>query len=461
MSERVIIIGGGFAGLSAGTALAEKGYHVTVLEGRQVLGGRAYSFTDTQTGDSVDNGQHLFMGCYYQTLEFLRRIRTVCALHFQSDLTVHFAKAEGGRYKLSCWALPAPFHLLSGLMRLSSLSWGDRFRLLKLHKALKEAAKHPEDLDKITVEQWLKRWGQSERARRYLWDLIAIATLNEDPAIASAAPFVAVLSQAFFNDAQSSQLGFASVGLTDLYAHAARAYIEDRGGIVRLKAPVQSILIRQGRVEGVQLREGERLQADWVISTVPPPALLKLLPPAAIESEPMFQRLQQLKPAPIISIHLWFDRPIMKKKFVGLLDTHVQWVFNKSEILSLPKGKGFYVSAVISGAHAFVDWTDTRLQGLVMQELHRVFPKSRKANLLRSLIIKEHQATLSPGVGSEALRPTHRSPYAGLLLAGDWTKTGLPATIESACVSGHACAHIVTQGKPSATEKPVREVAHV
>jgi zeta-carotene desaturase len=168
-----------------------------------------------------------------------------------------------------------------------------------------------------------------------------------------------------------------------------------------------------------------------------------------IAAEPVFQNLQRLKPSPIISIHLWFDRAISRRPFVGLLDTHVQWFFNKSEILASSKTREGYVSTVISGAHAFIDWPDTRLLAMALEELRRLFPEARKAALLRSLVIKEHQATLSPAVGCEALRPAHQSPYAKLLLAGDWTRTGLPATIESACVSGHACADLIESSRAS------------
>jgi zeta-carotene desaturase len=169
--------------------------------------------------------------------------------------------------------------------------------------------------------------------------------------------------------------------------------------------------------------------------------------------------LKQLKAAPIISLHLWFDRAITRRPFVGLLDTQVQWFFNRSAILASPQSRQGYVSTVISGAHAFVEWKDSRLLAMTLEEIRRLFPEARQAALLHSLVIKEHQATLSLTVGSEALRPAYQSPFPGLLLAGDWTKTGLPATIESACVSGHACADLIAQ-EPSISSSLIKEVAH-
>lgn len=454
----VIVIGGGFAGLSAATQLAERGCRVTVLEGRQVLGGRAYSFKDTQMGDSVDNGQHLFMGCYRETLTLLSRLGALDRLPFQRNLKVEFRGDPRRTALLSCWPLPSPWHLLSGFFRLRTLSWPDRFRLYFLDRALRAAMLNPASIQDLTVEQWLIQARQSERARRHFWDLIAIATLNEDPRIAAAAPFVTVLAQAFFDDRSASRLGLSRVGLSDLYAHTAKAFIEARGGEVLLKSPVAHLEFQESRVAAVLLRDGRRLEADWIVSSASATGFLRMIPEDVIERHPEFNQVRKLTFAPIISIHLWFDRQISRSLFVGLLDTQVQWFFNKSKILGL-KDKPGYVSLVISGAHAFIDWPERRLLPMALEELRRLFPKARDAVLLRSLVIKEHQATLSPVVGSDAWRPAHQSPYDNLLLAGDWTRTGLPATIESACQSGHACAEIILR-REKQSPSTSREVAY-
>ncbi len=442
--KSVIVIGGGFAGLSAATALAAKGHTVTVLEGRQILGGRAYSFVDPVTGDSVDNGQHLFMGCYAETLQFLQRIGSLGALTFQPSMYIPFIGTGGRRAVLRCLSLPSPWHLYSGLLRLKTLSWGDRWRLRHVQTELQKN-ESVKDLDQITVDEWLVRCRQSERARRHLWDLITIACLNEDPRIASAATFVAVLKQAFFGDVNASSLAFANVGLTDLYVPQAMRYLEEAGGDVRSKCPVQRLEVSRAHVEAVVLRNGERLEADAVIAAVPPWALLKLLAQEWTEREPYFEKLKSLTYAPIISIHLWFERAITDELFAGLLDTHIQWLFNRSHIHHNAKTKEGYVSLVISGAHRFVDWTDKRILSMALVELKRLFPKAREASLLRSLVIKETHATLSPKIGTEEVRPDWESPIKNLWVAGDWTNTGLPATIESACVSGHRCAELISR----------------
>lgn len=445
--SKVIVIGGGFAGLSAATALTQANHKVILLEGRQVLGGRAFSFPDTVTGDSVDNGQHLFMGCYFETIKFLHRIGSGEGLVFQSTMEIPFVGAGGRRAMLKCLPLPSPWHLYSGLLRLKTLSLADRWRLRFVEQELRKPATVAE-LDSITVDAWLQRCRQSERARRNLWDLITIACLNEDPRIASAYPFVSVLKQAFFEDSQSSQLAYANVGLSDLYVKEALRYMEFRGGEVRAKTPVHRLDIQEGVVTGVQLRSGEHLEADAVVSAVPPWSLLKLVPADVLEREPYFAQLQRLRYAPIISIHLWFDREITKDLFAALLDTQTQWLFNRSRIHKDPKTEKGYVSLVISGAHTFADWDDKKVLSMALAELKRLYPEAERAALIRSLVIKESHATLSPVVGSEQYRPVHAAPLKNLWVAGDWTRTGLPATIESACVSGHRCAELINASSP-------------
>ena len=440
-AKDVVVLGGGFAGLSAATALAERGIAVTVVEGRQILGGRAFSFNDPDSKDSIDNGQHLFMGCYWETIKFLKRIGTLDKLHFQSTMFVPFAGPRGRRAKLSCWPLPAPWHLYSGLARLSTLSLADRWRLRYVEQALK-AETSMEALDQITVDEWLTQLHQSPRAKRHLWDLITIATLNEDPKIAAAAPFVTVLRHAFFSAWDASRMGLSVVGLSELYVPAAIKKIEKAGGRILTKSPVERLGLAGNQVTSVILRDGRRLAAKRVISTVPPNAFIKLLPQEVVEKDPYFQRITTLRYAPIISIHLWFDREITEHRFVGLLDTTIQWLFNRYKIHENPLASKGHISLTISGAHAYDSWPEKKILTLALEELRRLFPETEQATLLRSRVIKEHAATLSPSVGVEALRPAHVSPINGLWVGGDWSKTGLPATIESACVSGHACADL-------------------
>ncbi|HLY62216.1 MAG TPA: hydroxysqualene dehydroxylase HpnE [Terriglobia bacterium] len=451
MSDEVLIIGGGFAGLAAGVALAQEGRRVRLLEQKPHLGGRACSFLDSATGAVVDNGQHLFMGCYHQTIEFLKTIGTLDRLHFQAGLTVPFLGPDGRLSVLACPKLPAPWHLLVGVLRSGSFTWAEKLQILRMRRALGRADPSRNSPSSETVDQWLSGLGQSESVRRNFWNLICIAAMNEDPAIASADSFGRVLKLALFSSPVDSSLGWARVGLSECYTQAAADFIESRGGKVELSRSVNRFLIANGVCEGVTLADGESIPAGAVINAAPWNKFTDLLPPDLLRNEPFFTRILSLRPVPIISINLWFDRPITDLEFVGLRGTTVQWLFNKSKMFSLPgrpasPSATYHISLVLSGAHEHIGRDKEDLLSVALSELGQLLPAAKQAKLVHSLVIKERFATFSPAVGSENARPTARTPIRGLFLAGDWTATGLPATIEGAVKSGYTAAGELTQG---------------
>jgi squalene-associated FAD-dependent desaturase len=437
LAKRIIIIGAGFAGLSAGVKLAEAGFEVLVLEARSRLGGRAYSFRDPVTGDVVDNGQHLFIGCYHHTLAFLDRIGCRDKLGFQPVPRVDFIDREGNRSTFACPRLPAPLHTLAGLIRLGGLDLGDKLRSLRVGLALR---KPNGDRDPLTVAQWLDLMGQSDRIKKRFWYPMMIATLNEDPEIASARMMKVVLTEIFNNGVDGARLGIARVGLSDLYTEGARSFIEDRGGQVRADAPVTRIQISRSRVSGVELKTGEHLTADFVVSTIPPEPLNRILPDNLRTGE--MSGIERLETSPIVSINLWFDRPVMEGEFVGLLGTDCQWAFNKNLILGT-RSEANQVAVVISAARRFVDSTREQLIAMALSDLKLALPEARAARVIHSTIVKERDATLSHTLESDQLRPGPRTSAENFFLAGDWTRTGLPATIESAVMSGHTAADLI------------------
>jgi zeta-carotene desaturase len=450
MTEDVLIIGGGFAGLAAGVALAKEGTAVRLLEQKPHLGGRACSFLDSATGSVVDNGQHLFMGCYHRTIEFLKTIGTLDRVKFQPALTVPFVGIDGCPSVLQCPQLPAPWHLLIGVLRSNSFTWREKFQILGMRRALGGAASPPNDLSALTVDQWLSGLGQSESVRRKFWNLICIGVMNEDPGIASAQLFERVLKLALFSSSRDSSLGLARVGLSECYTQAAADYISSRGGKVELSTIVRGLQITDGVCAGVTLVDGERISARAVINATPWNKFTGILPPELLRSEPYFTRILSLRPAPIISINLWFDRPITDLEFVGLRGTTLQWLFNKSMIFSMPeRGSSAancqYVSLVLSGAHEHIAKAKEELLSLALREIGQLLPPAKNAKLVHSLVIKERSATFSPAVGMESARPAARTPIRGLYLAGDWTATGLPATIEGAVKSGYTAAGEILQ----------------
>src|SRR5262245_37828196 len=266
---KVLIIGGGFAGLAAAVDLTEAGNQVLVLERRSFLGGRAYSFRDRITGDTIDNGQHLMMGCYHSTLNFLKKIGAAGKLKFQPNPQVDFL-FESAHQKVShtsfkCPSLPAPLHLLAGLLRLGTIGWRERLGALRVGLELKRLNGDRGRLTDITVRDWLGELGQSERIQSRFWDVMALATLNESPAVASADMFARVLDQAFLHSKQDSTMVISRVGLSDLYTVDARKYIETEGGEVVLNADVGEIVFEGNRARGVVLRNGKAIDAETII----------------------------------------------------------------------------------------------------------------------------------------------------------------------------------------------------
>jgi squalene-associated FAD-dependent desaturase len=460
MSDESLIIGGGFAGLAAGVALAGAGRRVRLLEQSRHLGGRARSFRDAATGSVLDNGQHILMGCYHRTLNFLETIGTLDRVRFQPQMTVHFLERGERRSVLRCPGLPSPWHLLGGVLVSNAFSWREKRDVLKLGRALQRGRREAQgssgashgsnSIERMTVEDWLQSLGQSERVRRNFWDLLCIAAMNEDPKIASAAIFARVLGLAMFQSPADSRIGVPIAGLSDCYTDAAASYIHARGGQVELGKGVRAVLSSGGTVKGVRLADGEVIEAKEVVSASPWYMLARILP-VEIARHPFFAGIKALRPAPIISIYLWFDRPVTDLDFVGLRGTTIQWLFNKSSILSGSEcgpsaSKLSYVSLVISGAHDHISRTQADLASTAINELAELMPEIRAAKLLRSLVIKEPFATFSPVAGVEPLRPPSRTPVRGLYLAGDWTATGLPATIEGAVESGYTAAEAILAG---------------
>jgi squalene-associated FAD-dependent desaturase len=444
--KRVAIIGGGFAGLAAGVELAARGLRVNIFEARPRLGGRAYSFTDDASGEVVDNGQHAMMGCYTHTLAFLERIGATGKLMRQPNLHVEMIHPQRGTGAIIGSSLPSPLHLLGGILGYRLLSRAERLRaLLGGMRLMAMRRRRDPRLTQWTVQQMLVAVGQSANARSSFWYPVAIATLNESPLRAAAAPFAEVLARAFFRSRADSQFVLPKVGLSDLYTDDARRFIEARGGSVALKSAIAGLSVAGGRISGVRLRDGTDVATDACISSVPPRTLAGLLP-EPLRAAAAVRSLEQFDASPIVSTHLWFDRPVLTSEFVGLLGTTTQWVFNRSKLSANGHGNGPQcVSAVISAGRDAVEWDTSRVADTVVSDLRSLVPAARTARLLRSVVVKEKHATISPTPAAERLRPPPQTAMDNFFLAGDWVHTGLPPTIESAVVSGQRAAQLVAE----------------
>lgn len=443
----VAIIGGGFAGLAAGVELAAGGVEVTVLEERAHLGGRAYSFVDEETGESVDNGQHAMMGCYRHTLSFLERIGASNKVKRQSNLLVEMIHPRRGAGAIACPSLPSPLHVGAGLLGYTVLSLAERARaLLAGVRLMVMRRRRDRRLYDSTVAEMLAALGQSENACTSFWYPVVIATLNESPGRAAAGPFAEVLARAFFGSRSDSQFVLPAVGLSDLYTVDAQRFIEARGGRVLTRARVVDLDLADDRPLSLRLADGRTITADACISSLPPRVLDRLLPAEQCRRLGL-PALDRFETSPIVSAHLWFDRPVLGGEFVGLLGTTTQWAFNRSR-LSGGDGERQFVSAVISAGRDVVEWDNKRIAEQVVGDLCSLIPAARPARLLRSVVVKEKNATVSPSPAAERLRPPARTALRRFLLAGDWIATGLPPTIESAVLSGHQAAALAISNGP-------------
>jgi zeta-carotene desaturase len=438
----VIVVGAGFAGLSAATALADSGGRVLVLEARPQLGGRATAFRDRETGELVDNGQHVLFGCYLETLSFLARIGAMGNVRTQPSLELVCYDAARNRSVLHCPRLPSPLHLLAGVLKWDAIPWGDRLAALRVAGPIMSARRQLRTRSTVTVEpagatvqQWLDHHRQGKVLQEWLWHPLAVAALNQQPQHAAADPFVRILAQMFGPDPGAASVILPTRPLHEMYAEPARRYISARGGEVRTSA-LARLSVSDGAVAHVEVR-GERFMAPQVIAAVPWFALRTLFgSPSPIALEGLFGVVAQMQPTPIVTVNLWYDRTIMQEPFVGLPGRTLQWVFDKRHAFG---ESASHLSLVSSGATEIVAKTNSELSALAAEEVEASLPSARDVWPIRATVVREKQATFSLAPGQPA-RPGTRTELRNLFLAGDWTDTGLPATIEGAVISGHRAA---------------------
>ena len=450
MTTDAIVVGAGFAGLSAATALAEQGARVLVLEARPTLGGRATAFTDPATGERVDNGQHVLFGCYDETFRFLRRIGAEANLRLQSRLAVDIIDREGRWSRLACPALPSPFHLLVGVMSWSALGWRDRLAVLRMRSAIRGPGSSPSPGESETVRQWLLRYGQTPRLTEVLWEPLAVAALNQSIDSAAAASFLSVLERMFNGGPRGAALALPLKPLDELYAHPAREYIEQRGGTVQTNAVARVECPGDASVAGspgsglrVRVRD-ESMTAAAVICAVPWHALSDVFPDRPAVLRPVLEAAAHTEASPIVTVNLWFDRVVTERTLVGLPGRTLQWVFDKRAVFG---EQASHLSLVSSGAEDVVSRSNEELIALAVKEVCDAIPAARFAALVRGVVVREKRASFSVAPGQPP-RPTTRTGVPGLFLAGDWIDTGLPATIEGAVVSGHIAASLAAPAVP-------------
>ena len=422
--------------------LCRAGARVLVLEARSRLGGRATAFPDRDTGEIVDNGQHVLLGCYHDTFEFLRAIGAEANVQIQPSLSVSMIEPNGRPTRLVCPPLPSPFHLLAGVMDWDALGWGDRLAILRMIRPLRLAIRELSPGARTiaaspgeTVESWLIRNGQTDRLRELLWNPLALAALNQPPTRAAAPPFARVLAEMFGSDARAAAIALPVKPLHLMYAEPARAFLEAQASSVRTGAAAR-IRVDGSRVGHVEA-DGERWRPAAVICAVPWFALADTLDGASSSGlAATVDSAKRTEACPIVTVNLWFDKQVIDEPFVGLPGRAMQWVFDKRIVFG---EQASHLSLVSSGALPFVNLTNDDLIGRAYNELLEAIPAVRAAGLLRATVVREPRATFSLAPG-QPRRPDVVTDVERLFLAGDWIGTGLPATIESAVRSGHRAA---------------------
>ena len=430
----VAIIGGGLAGLSAGCALADAGYHVELFERRPYLGGRASSYELPATGEIVDNCQHVLLGCCTNLIDFYKRLSVENQIRWYDEIT--FILPGGKSSVLKSGSMPAPLHSTASFLASSVLELADKLAISRALLALMPSLPPDSNEDFLS---WLRKHGQTKQAIERFWAPVLVSALNDDLDCVSVRYAALVFRDSFLKSVEAGRMGLPSVPLSQLYA-AAADYIEARGGKVHYRASVDSIGLLEN---GIQLSgSGEPLRFDFAVLATPFNTIERLLPDTA-EFDPLRQQAEHFTSVPITGIHLWFDREITPLEHAVLLEHTIQWMFQKSKILRTRRESaenGSYLELVVSASKSLVDKPRQEIIDLSVRELSEFFPAVRQAKLTKSTVVKEIHATFSPAPGSDAYRPTNTTPWPRLFLAGDWTSTGWPATMEGAVRSGYAAA---------------------
>jgi squalene-associated FAD-dependent desaturase len=425
----VIVIGGGLAGLSAACALADLGFAVTLVERRSILGGRATSVRLRGLPEPVDNCQHVLMRSCTALLDFYARLGVRDQVRF--DREIAFIDERGAISSLGAARLPAPLHLAPGFARLRFLPIRDKLAIARAFLgALSGGAGSSEE----SFSHWLQRRGQTKRTVDAFWRPVIASALNEEPEHVSASYALLVLREMFLARRDGWELGVPKRPLSEMHAAPAEAYLSQRRARVLYRAETARLQVEGNAVTGVDLSDGTRLHADCYLTAVPYPELSRLLPPQ-LARHPFFSRPQGLQPSPIVAAHLWLDQPVTSLPHAALLGRSVHWFFNKTHDFGTCEG-GFHLALVTSAARALAGKPRQDLLRQLFEEIRDALPEARHARLLRAVVFKERRATFAPLPGCDARRPPARTPLRNLFLAGDWTDTGWPATMEGAVRSG-------------------------
>jgi squalene-associated FAD-dependent desaturase len=464
--NHTIIVGSGLAGLAAAVALAERNVPVTLLESRPRLGGRAGSFVDQTTGALIDNCQHVSMRCCTNFRHFCETVGIADLMRTEREL--FFIGPDGITNRFHSGLLPAPLHLFSAFRKLSYLSRHDLRAILKGLRALVRV--DPSASSAHSFQDWLEAHHQPTKVKERFWEVVLVSALSESLDRIDITHARKVFVDAFLANRHGWEMQVPTVPLEDLYGTRLIDWLRARGTSIRIKTGVERVLINDDKATAVELRDGKTLIADQFVLAVPHHRLLSLLPDT-LKSHPQLEGLNRLETAPISSVHLWFDRPVTTLPHAVLVGRLSQWMFNRSALRcetiageqSPPDRRllaggysSYYYQIVISASRSLAERSQQEIITEVVRDLTTVWPETKNAELVHSRVITEHKAVFSPLPEVDAIRPRQQSPIINLQLAGDWTRTGWPATMEGAVRSGFLAAENVFNhiGRPERLVQP-------
>ncbi len=430
MAEQVAIVGAGLAGLATAAGLAGRGFRVTLLEARGRAGGRASSFTDTSSGQMLDTCQHVSMGCCTNLAHFCHTAGIGHLLRPQPCL--YFMTADRRVSHFRADRLPAPLHLARSFLAGHYLTAAEKARVAWGLACLSRPASD----DDPPFLDWLARHRQTPRTVERFWGLVLVSALNEVPERVGLRYARKVFCDGFLRHRRGFEVELPTVPLGRLYGDALRPWLDRHHITLRLGQAVRRLTLAGREVSGLELRDGGTVEADWYVAAVPFDRLLDLLPAELVRCEPYFGNLRHLETSPITSVHVWYDRPVTALPHAVLVGCVGQWVFNRGETAP---GE-HYLQVVVSAARQFRGLGHDEVQRRITAELAQLYPAAAAAKLLRTRVVTEHAATFSAVPGVDRWRPPQASPLRNLLVAGDWTATGWPATMEGAVRSGYLAA---------------------
>jgi squalene-associated FAD-dependent desaturase len=438
VKKKIVVIGAGVAGISAAISLAEGGNEVVLIEGSMRLGGRACSFIDNTSGEVIDNGQHVMMGAYHNFLQIVDQLGTSSNLHWQNGLKVVYHEKGGKRFTLNAGMLPGKLGMILGLITFKPLDIKSKICIISFFI---KAYKNRLDTSIKTISQLLTEENQTDNSITIFWTPLVLAVMNASLNNSSAGLFVEALNRAFFSGNRDNSIIISKEGLSELF-NPLPDWLEKHGCSLLKGVSVHNLIIENGNFVGVRLSNDSVIYADIVISCIPSKPLKKIIP-EELSNHPFFLHLDDFSYSTIISAYIWLDRPVMDDDFTALLGTKTHWLFNKRNFNADTNSKFPYlVAATISGANDNENLSNNEILEIIFKDINDCMPNASSSKVIHSVLFRDRKATILATPGSESLRLPNSTPVTNFFIAGDWTDTGLPATIEGAAFSGKNAAKL-------------------